>query len=139
MRSWLRGYCLYLAWLIASFGLCTSFFYGEFLGISPCSLCWYQRMALFPLVVILAMALYRGDRGVVLYVLPLAAMGGLIGAFQILQRHFVFLQGPSVCKFGIQCSRSLVQVFGLIDFSWLSTIGFLMIFVLLIFSVSKQR
>lgn len=138
MMSWLKGYFLYLAWLIAAIGFCVSVFYGEILGVSPCSLCWYQRMALFPLVVILGIAVYRGDRKVVPYVLPLVVIGGSIGIFQVLQRYFSFLHIPGICNLGVQCSNSWIQVFGFLDFPWVSSIGFILLFVLLILSMRSS-
>ncbi len=132
--SWIKNYFLYLAWLIAVIGFSLSIFYGEITGNAPCPLCWYQRIALFPLVLILGIAVYRGDHTVIPYALPLVVVGGAIGMFQVLQRYFPSLQIAGICNAGIQCSNSWVHVFGVLEFPWLSSLGFIVMFILLIFS-----
>jgi disulfide bond formation protein DsbB len=63
---------LFLAWLMASVSTLGALFLGEVMGYTPCVLCWYQRIAMFPLVLILAAGLFPLDRRVVRYALPLA-------------------------------------------------------------------
>ncbi len=69
---------LTLAFLIALAATLGALFIGEILGKMPCTLCWYQRIAMFPLVVILGVGLWRGDKSVWLTALPLALAGTAI-------------------------------------------------------------
>lgn len=69
---------LYLAWLIALVSTLGALFIGEVMGKTPCVLCWYQRIAMFPLALILGIAVFLSDFSVRRYVLPLATIGGLI-------------------------------------------------------------
>lgn len=80
--GWYR-YRLYCAWVIALLGLLASLTFSELLHIDPCSLCWYQRSALFPLVWILGIAAYRDDQSVAIYVVPLALAGALLALYQL--------------------------------------------------------
>lgn len=66
---------LVAAFLIALAATLSALFIGEVLGQPPCVLCWYQRIAMFPLPVILGIGLFRGDPGVRAYALPLALAG----------------------------------------------------------------
>lgn len=70
-----------LAFMIALVATLSALFIGEVLGQRPCTLCWYQRIAMFPITAILAVALWRNDPAGRLYALPLAGIGLLIAAW----------------------------------------------------------
>lgn len=76
---------LYVAWVISLLGLVVSLYLGEISGVQPCPFCWYQRVALYPLALILGIACYRDDRQIVIYALPLAILGAVIALLQTLQ------------------------------------------------------
>ena len=65
----------FVAWLIATVSTLGALFLGEVMGYTPCVLCWYQRIAMFPLVFVLAAGLFPFDPRVVRYALPLALAG----------------------------------------------------------------
>ncbi|NRA72765.1 MAG: disulfide bond formation protein B [Gammaproteobacteria bacterium] len=62
-RGWLL---LFLAWIIATSGTLTSLFFSEVIQLPVCSLCWYQRICMYPLVLIFPLALFPYDQKVVL-------------------------------------------------------------------------
>lgn len=66
---------LLVAFMIAMAATLGALFIGEVLGQMPCTLCWYQRIAMFPLTVILGVGLLRNDASVRAYALPLAFAG----------------------------------------------------------------
>ncbi len=72
---------LTLAFLIALAATLGALFIGEVLGQMPCTLCWYQRIAMFPLVVILGLSLWRGDGMARVYGLPLALAGVVLAGW----------------------------------------------------------
>lgn len=128
----MKKYSLYFAWVIALAGSIFSLYYGEILHIEPCRLCWYQRVALFPLAFMLGVAIYREDRAVFFYALPLSLFGGLIALYQALSIHFPFLQGTLEC--GKECAKPIFILWGGITFPDLSFIAFLLISTLLFYS-----
>jgi disulfide bond formation protein DsbB len=67
---------LFLAWLIALLATAGALFLGEVMGMTPCVLCWYQRIAMFPLVVILGLGLLEADGRSVRYAMPLRLRPG---------------------------------------------------------------
>ena len=71
-RSWLPLLC---AWLVSMVATGSAVFIGEIMGMTPCVLCWYQRIFMFPLVILLPLGLFPFDPRVVRYALPLAAIG----------------------------------------------------------------
>src|ERR1700748_1234388 len=84
-------YRFYFAWLAALTATLGSLYFSEIKGFIPCDLCWYQRICMYPLAVILGIAVYRGDRSITRYVLPLAAVGALIALW-----HNIEIWNPSV-------------------------------------------
>lgn len=79
-RAWERDalWGMFVVSLVATAG---SLFFSEVAGIEPCVLCWYQRIAMYPLVAITAVGLWRRDRNVAYYVLPFCIIGGAIAAW----------------------------------------------------------
>ncbi len=136
MRELLERHVLYLTWVIALSGLCLSLFMGEVLLNEPCPLCWYQRIALFPLVFLLGIAAYRNDRGMISYALCFTSFGASMALFQVFESHFPSLLKTGVCNLGEPCDKSIV-LFGQIDFATLSAIGFLLMTGLLFFGRKK--
>lgn len=125
----MRKYAFYFAWLIALIGFVCSVYYGELLQIEPCRLCWYQRIALFPIALILGIALYWDDRAVFRYVIPLAFFGGLVALYQVLSIRFSVLQKTFEC--GKECAKPIFTLFGWFSMPDFSLLGFALILGLL--------
>ncbi|AFS20711.1 MULTISPECIES: disulfide bond formation protein B [Chlamydia] len=132
----LRNYALYFAWLISCTGTVMSIYYSYLLNIEPCVLCYYQRICLFPLSVILGIATYREDDLVKMYALPLSIMGMLIAVYQICLQE---IAGMTIDICGrVSCSTKLF-IFGFITIPMASALAFCAISCLLILSESKKR
>lgn len=132
--SWVREHALYLAWGIAAAGLAISLFFGEVMHLEPCRLCWYQRVAIFPLALFLGIAAYKRDRNLALYSLPLVAFGGIFAFYQSISQYFPSAHIHALCGSTEQCTLPIFYLFGVVSFPLLSTIGFAAIGVLLVFS-----
>lgn|SRR3989338_6296298 len=128
---------LYFAWVLSVIGFCLSVFYGEILLHEPCPLCWYQRIALFPLALILGIGAYRDDRGIALYAMPLALIGAALAFFQGLFDYFPGLQTIGMCRLGASCSQTVIRFFGFLDFPILSGLGFCLIVLFLSLAAKK--
>ena len=116
---WLGRHALILAFLVALTAIIGSLFYSEIVGFEPCVLCWWQRVFLYPTVFIFAVALWRKDRSVFSYVLPLIILGGIIAAYQAQ----VDFGGSSLlaCTDGEgACSKIYVMAFGYITIPTMS-------------------
>src|SRR3989344_5573951 len=81
MKYKLPKYLLYIAWTQAFIAMAGSLFFSEVMKFPPCVLCWYQRICMYPLVVILTVGILRGDKKVYLYVLPLSISGLIIAIY----------------------------------------------------------
>jgi disulfide bond formation protein DsbB len=100
------------AWGIALVASLAVLFVGEVMGQQPCVLCWYQRVAMFPLALLLGIAAYRGDYGIWRYALPVAAVGLLIAAFHSLLYYGIIPKAIEPCGAGPSCTSADMTIFG---------------------------
>ena len=114
--------------------VCTlgSLYLSEVAHYVPCKLCWYQRIAMYPLVPILLVALLRKDNRVAAYVLPLTIIGGLISTYHVLLERFPELEGVSSCDPVNPCSAILLERFGYLTIPTMALSGFALITVLVL-------
>lgn len=122
---------LLTAWLLAFLSTAGALFIGEVMLMTPCTLCWYQRIAMFPLALILGIASYLNDRQGAVYALPLAASGTLIAGY-----HTLLVAGwlPKTwvpCGAGISCANQKLEILNGVQLPWLSLAAFLSVTVLL--------
>ena len=110
-----------------------SLFFSEVMALKPCVLCWYQRICLFPLVIILATGLFPFDKRVVTYSLPLAIAGWLTAFYHNLLYSKIIPQDLQPCSQGVSCTEKYIDLFGFITIPMLSLISFSAIITLLFF------
>ena len=123
---------VFAAWLLASVSTLGALFFGEVMQIPPCVLCWYQRICMFPLVLILPVGLFPFDRKVVRYALPLALIGWLFAVFHVLLGAGVIPESIKPCTQGVPCSEQFVTWFGFVTIPLLAAVAFSTIIALLI-------
>jgi disulfide bond formation protein DsbB len=126
------------AWLIASASTLGALFFGEVMKLPPCSLCWYQRIFMFPMMLVLPFGLFPFDRNVVRSALPLAGIGGLLAAFHVLLGAGIIPERVAPCRQGVPCSETVIEWFGFVTIPLLSFMAFGTIAVLLILALSRS-
>lgn len=128
---------LFVCWLIAATSTTGSVFFSYVMDFAPCVLCWYQRICLFPLVILLAVGLFSFDKSVVKYTLPLAIAGWLTAFYHTLLYAGIIPESIQPCTQGISCTEEYINLFGFITIPMLSLLSFSMIIALLI--ILKRR
>lgn len=129
---------LFICWLLVSVSMTISLFFSSVLEFEPCVLCWYQRICLFPLVLILGAGLFPSfDRGVVKYSLPLAIVGGLTALYHTLLYEGVIPENIQPCSKGVSCTEEYIELFGFISIPMMSFFAFSIIVALLL--ILKRR
>ena len=123
---------VFLSWLMASVSTLAALFLGEVMGHTPCVLCWYQRICMFPLVLILAAGLFPYDRRVVRYALPLALTGWLLALFHWGVASGLIPERVTPCSQGVPCSVEPITWFGFVTLPLLSVLSFSAIVALLL-------
>jgi disulfide bond formation protein DsbB len=123
---------VFACWLLASMAALGSLFFSEVMGHLPCVLCWYQRICMYPLVLILPAGLFPYDAKVVRYALPLSLLGFLLAIFHLLLVAGVIPENIKPCVQGIPCTEVQVVWFGFVTIPLLSALSFLLISALLL-------
>ena len=123
---------LFLCWLVASISTMASLFFSYVMDFAPCVLCWYQRICLFPLVIILAVGLFPFDKNVVKFALPLAIAGWLTAFYHNLLYSGVIPETIQPCSQGVSCTEKYIELFGFLSIPMLSLLSFSTIITLLI-------
>ena len=130
-RGRLAPYALPGAWVVALLASAGSLYFSEVAQFQPCQLCWYQRIAMYPLVVILGLAAWRRDTGIRVYAVPLAAIGAAISTYHYLLEWFPSLD-TGVCTVGVPCTAVWFREFGFISQPFLALVAFLLVIALLL-------
>ena len=123
---------LFLCWLLVSVSALGSLFFSFVMEFAPCVLCWYQRIFLFPLVLILAIGLFPFDKKVVKYALPLAIAGWLTAVYHNLLYAGFIPKSIQPCSQGVSCTEEYINLFGFLSIPVLSLLSFSTIVTLLI-------
>mgnify|MGYP001279233508 CR=1 FL=1 len=120
----INWFILLAAWSIAVASTLGSIFFSHVMEFAPCVLCWYQRICLFPLVIILAKGLFPFDKAVIKYSLPLAVCGWFIAAYHTLLYSGIIPQEMQPCAKGVSCTEKYIELFGIFSIPMLSLLGF---------------
>jgi len=122
----------YAAWVIAAVGTLMSVFFGEVMQLPPCTLCWYQRICLFPLTAILAAGIVLRDEHLLAYALPLVLAGLGFSLYHNLLYYGVIPERLAPCTEGVSCSTRQIEWLGFIGIPLMALLGFLTILASLI-------
>ncbi|OGA16609.1 MAG: 2-oxoglutarate dehydrogenase [Betaproteobacteria bacterium RIFCSPLOWO2_12_FULL_63_13] len=128
---------LFACWLVAGASTLGALFLSEVMAVTPCVLCWYQRIFMFPLVLVLPAGLIPFDRKVVRYALPLALVGWFIAVFHVLLVAGYIPEGIKPCTQGVSCTEDQIVWFGFLKIPHLSLLAFSVVVALLVFSSVK--
>ncbi|MFX3634705.1 MAG: disulfide oxidoreductase [Candidatus Pristimantibacillus sp.] len=136
-ESWIRRNSLYLAWVISLVATGGSLYFSEIKLFAPCDLCWYQRIFMYPQVILLGIASYRGDRRIIGYLLPINIIGGLISLYHNVEIWFPKLGELAPCKSGVPCNVDYLNLWGFLTIPLMALAAFILIFTLLL--LGRQR
>jgi disulfide bond formation protein DsbB len=129
---------IFAAWLVAGASTLGALFFGEVMQLPTCVLCWYQRIFMFPLVLILPIGMFPFDRRVVRYALPLAVLGWLFAIFHLLLIAGVVPETIKPCAQGVPCSEKVIEWFGFVTIPLLSAVAFSAIIALLLLAYTRD-
>ena len=129
---------LYLAWFIAMTSMLGSLYFSEVMKLPPCILCWYQRILMYPLVIIIPVGILNIDKKVYKYVQSLSVVGIAIAFYHYLLYVKILPDTYAPCSTGVSCTTKLIEWFGFINIPFLSLVSFTLITCLMIY-YSKQN
>jgi disulfide bond formation protein DsbB len=134
-----RGVWLYAAWLIAIVATVGSLYFSEVRMFVPCALCWWQRIFMYPLVVVLGVATFRQDFAVWRTALPLSGIGLSISTYHYLLQKVPGMAPPAACSSGVPCSGQYIDWFGFVTIPFLAGTAFALITAILIVVARSER
>ena len=137
-RDDMPWWLIFGAWLVASTSTLGALFFGEVMNLPTCVLCWYQRIFMFPLVLVLPVGMFPFDHKVVRYALPLAALGWLVAAFHVLLVAGVIPEDIRPCTQGVPCSEQVIEWFGFVTIPLLSLVAFSAVIALLVLAYLRD-
>jgi disulfide bond formation protein DsbB len=134
----LNNYLPYLAWFIALISMVGSLFFSEVMDLPPCVLCWYQRIAMYPLVLIIGIGIINHDSNVKKYALPLSLIGLAIAIYHNLLYYGLIADSIIPCKEGISCTSKQIEWLGFITIPLMALTAFIAISSCLLFYRPKE-
>jgi disulfide bond formation protein DsbB len=114
----------YIAWVVALLSVAISLYYSNIRGFAPCNLCWYARILMYPLVVIIGVGILRRDRSWVFYATPLVAAGWLLELFHSLLQWGIIPEAAVPCVATIPCTTKYINYFGFVTIPFLGLLAF---------------
>lgn len=114
-----------------------SLYFSEIKGLAPCSLCWYQRILMYPLIIIIVIAMAKGDRFIKYYIRAFSFIGLGVALYQYIiqtiQVHSAF------CDINVDCTTVSIKYLGFITIPLMSICAFLLLFLFSFFLDGKNK
>ncbi|QGQ44423.1 disulfide oxidoreductase [Metabacillus sediminilitoris] len=117
------------AWVASFIATLGSLYFSEIMQYTPCDLCWYQRIFMYPLVIILGIGVFKKDASIALYTLILSGIGGCISIYHYSIQKIDFLGENSISCGIVPCTGEYINWLGFITIPFLALIAFIIIFV----------
>lgn len=130
---------LFLAWLTSAISTLGSLFFSEVMFYPPCVLCWYQRICMYPLVLILGIGFLKEDRACLRYAMPLVGIGFIIASYHNLLYYQILPESASPCLQGISCTTKFIEWMGFITIPLLALMAFTLIAIFLFIFQRKSN
>lgn len=128
LRALVRDFAPWAKVVVTGSAMAASLYYSEVVGFVPCEFCWYQRIAMYPLVFVTLIAALTRDQGAARYVVPLAAVGLLLSTYHYQLQ--MFPDQPTMCAPDAPCTTRYVNQFGFVSIPFMAGSGFFSVLML---------
>jgi disulfide bond formation protein DsbB len=132
-------YALFVAWATALTATLGSLYFSEIVGFIPCDLCWYQRILMYPMVILFGIAIIRKETTILHYAAPLAFIGGSISTYHYLLQKVDFIQESAPSCGRVSCIVEEINWLGFITIPFLALIAFLIIIATCIYMLKLEK
>jgi disulfide bond formation protein DsbB len=123
----------YAAWIIALLATVGSLFFSEVMNLPPCVLCWYQRIAMYPLVLIVGAGIVLRDRQMKYYALPVSLSGLAVAVYHNLLYYGFIPDSITPCTQGVSCTSVQIEWLGFVTIPLMSLAAFVSVSLCLLF------
>lgn len=124
-----RENLLFLAFAAALLAMFGSLYFSEIRQYEPCELCWYQRIVMYPFVVLLGIATVKKDYGIAFYTMILSAVGGMLSLYHYGLQKVSFLADTAPACGRVPCTGQYINWLGFITIPFLALTAFIIVFV----------
>ncbi len=138
LRALVAPASIWLAWLVATVATLGSLYFSEAAHFLPCKMCWFQRIGMYPLALILGIAAFRRDLGIRVYAVPLAVLGAMVSSYHYFIEWFPRFESGS-CDPTVPCTLIWFRRLGFMTLPYMALTGFLSIIVLLALPGGSRR
>lgn len=138
MKSFKKN-LMQFALLLAIISTAGSLYFSEFMKLPPCILCWYQRIFMYPLIAIISVGLWKKDKNLPYFVLPLSLIGSAVALYHNLLYYQIIPESITPCTIGISCTTKQIEWFGFITIPFLSLVAFISITLLTLIYLKSQK
>ncbi|MFN0277702.1 MAG: disulfide bond formation protein B [Pyrinomonadaceae bacterium] len=122
----------HFAWLVVLSSIAGSLFFSEVMLLPPCVLCWYQRIAMYPLVIVIGTGILLNDRRMKFYALPLAVIGFAIAVYHNLIYYGFIPETLTPCSEGVPCNAVQIELLGFVTIPLMGLAAFASIILALL-------
>ena len=134
----LSGLSAYAAWIAALIAMVGSLFFSEVMELPPCVLCWYQRIAMYPLVFIIGVGIVLRDARMKYYALPVCLGGLAVSIYHNLLYYGILPDSIAPCTQGVSCTSVQIEWLGFITIPLMALTAFVFISLCLAFYKPKK-
>lgn len=129
----------YLVFFLSLTAMLGSLFFSEVLKLPPCMLCWYQRIAMYPLVAISAVGILRKDKNFAYYGLPLSILGLIVAFYHNMLYYKIIPESAAPCMMGVSCTTKQIELLGFVTIPFMSFIAFALLTTFMIIYLKLQK
>ena len=138
-KAKLNEFLPYLAWIIAVIATAGSLFFSEVMQLPPCVLCWYQRVAIYPLVLIIGSGIIMRDSRMKSYALPICLIGLAVSIYHNLLYYGLIPESITPCAEGISCTSRQIEWLGFITIPLMALTSFISLALCLLFYKHEDK
>jgi len=128
-----------LSFIVVFFGTASSLFYSEFAHFTPCTLCWWQRVFLYPQVILFAIVIWKRYKNAWRFSLPLSVAGALVAFYQVYLQFGGALSGLCSSEDVVSCSKRYFLAYGFITIPTMAAIAFVLLILFQIFDWQGRK
>jgi disulfide bond formation protein DsbB len=136
VRRWLWGYELWAAFVVAAVATGGSLFLSDVAGYVPCEMCWFQRICMYPLSLLILFLAWHGDSRAARYLLPFPIIGAGVSIYHLLIENHV-VATPQACQVGAGCAVKWIDYFGYMTIPTLALTAFALLIGFLVLAVAE--
>lgn len=127
------------SWIVAIVATGGSLYFSEIRHFTPCTLCWYQRILMYPLTISLGIAFFRKDFSIKKYILPVSILGFIMACYHYIIQNFPISYSFKTCTLSIPCTEQDFSIFGFITIPFMSGTAFFLITTSMLLMKASKR